>query len=614
MSWYPSKNKNRKLFITKDDLDCILNLSGPYYNKEYDIHYWRIGKQFVIYEWDDDLYFEWNTENKVGKNKFRLLQYKDIPKCKNPIDAYELKRMRDNKETIVKNYLYKHEIDFNKGRNKKKRWDAVVERFINLTDQQIMSIFKRTVLSVHHYAKELDVNSLIEILTSYVNNNEFKKVYDTLFDYINIIKNYNVLYDELLENIINLQGPYIDGKCSSDSKKVKLGDADSIFIKLDGRGVKYGEIRNDIWYVKYDNIYYMQLRGDNLVLCLDTGINSEKEYNNFIKFIQEDYSPIREYIEDAANNPSELTMSKTIGEVYRKELIPIKDINGDLTWKSKIGEVSNATILKAINNTLSSEQIKTNFDDIYNCLVNESEHAQSNANYRREPFMKYVLHLNCTRFSDDQRLTFVNAKKGMLRVLNYIKQNYTSQLKSKKYFYIKQEGGGKRHYDYGLYALRETDLQKPISYLNDIQNLLVKLEFKCNQKAKMISDLPEFYKKSSRYVFETTKKTYLDLLVDKNKRIEQAVNDAYFRTALENTLQSQQNKIFVIWNSSEKHVYIDKFTEKDLQIKKIEYIPIANIKSADERIVLHMTSRKKIQVDLKWSEGLTINKSISFTF
>jgi len=92
-------------------------------------------------------------------------------------------------------------------------------------------------------------------------------------------------------------------------------------------------------------------------------------------------------------------------------------------------------------------------------------------------------------------------------------------------------------------------------------------------------------------------------LKQQKKHILNCCYDAYFRSALENTLQSQQNKIFVIWNSSEKHVYIDKFTEKDLQIKKIEYIPIANIKSADERIVLHMTSRKKYK--LIWS-GLKV--------
>ncbi|NDD83747.1 hypothetical protein EBZ38_05605 [bacterium] len=68
MPWVPNddKKKQRRLFITKDDLHCIKNITGPYKQKEYDINYWRIGKKFVIYEWGDDLLLEWNTDNKEG--------------------------------------------------------------------------------------------------------------------------------------------------------------------------------------------------------------------------------------------------------------------------------------------------------------------------------------------------------------------------------------------------------------------------------------------------------------------------------------------------------------------------------------------------------------------
>ena len=81
------------------------------------------------------------------------------------------------------------------------------------------------------------------------------------------------------------------------------------------------------------------------------------------------------------------------------------------------------------------------------------------------------------------------------------------------------------------------------------------------------------------------------------------INDAkYFREAFTNTLQSQYNKVYVIWNSMEGKVYIDRFTWNDLQISSVEYVnEKKKLTTVDDKILLKTKSGKVISVALKWN-------------
>lgn len=615
MPWVPTNGKNhsRRLFISKDDLDCIKNITGPFKQRELDILYWKIGRKFTIYEWEkDELWLEWNTDKKEGIKKFEMLQYVDIPKCKNPVNAYVLKTLRDYREDIIKNYIYKDESANSKSRKQvlervNKKYNLSKE----MTPDTKNNIFIKTVVAVAELAKDLNIDDIVDVLTAYINNNGYKSSYLKIYRRMNELTRYNQAYSELLDNIIDLQGPYNNGKCPSDTKKMTLGNFDEVQEKLDERDVDYGELKDDIWYIKYGSIYYTRLLpSGNLQLCMDTGINTNEEYERFIRFVKDDNSPLTDIFEDPAVNPNKLFQENTIRNLFVNELIPIKLLDEELTWRSKIGNVTENRILQGINETFSDDQIPTNFNEIYDCLVNESDLKQNKSNFRREPFMKYAVHINCKRFSNEQQETFKRAKEGMIKVLKYVKNKYKDKLTEKryKYFVIKMEGGGSKHYDYGLYALTESDLDNDVQYLNDRKNVFAKLEFKSDKDANSISGLSKFLSKSLNLIFETVNNTYRDKLFYKRISFKNAVKDDYFKMAFENTLKSQYNKVFIIWNSTEQEVYIEQFTKQDLQIDWIEHGDASTIQQ-DERIILHMKSRKRIQVLLEWG-----NKSITAKF
>lgn len=103
-------------------------------------------------------------------------------------------------------------------------------------------------------------------------------------------------------------------------------------------------------------------------------------------------------------------------------------------------------------------------------------------------------------------------------------------------------------------------------------------------------------------IFKTVNSTYNKALFTKKLKIADAVNEDYFREAFTNTLQSQYNKVYVIWNSMECKVYIDRFTWNDLQISSVEYVnEKKKLTTVDDKILLKTKSGKVISVALKWN-------------
>jgi hypothetical protein len=87
--WKPTVKFNKKLYIDHKDLDCLSNIgyiNGPFEQKEYNIQYWTLNNNSVIYKWineDDsyDFYFEWNTHDINGLENYEKLQNTITSSC-----------------------------------------------------------------------------------------------------------------------------------------------------------------------------------------------------------------------------------------------------------------------------------------------------------------------------------------------------------------------------------------------------------------------------------------------------------------------------------------------------------------------------------------------------
>jgi len=117
-------------------------------------------------------------------------------------------------------------------------------------------------------------------------------------------------------------------------------------------------------------------------------------------------------------------------------------------------------------------------------------------------------------------------------------------------------------------------------------NLLTKLEYKSSQTATRIDQLPNYMTISSmNNLFKTPNNTFQKEF-DKNKHnlkwLNINENKEYIMKNIENILQSQIGKIYMIWNSSKRKMFLDMFSEnkllvKDLTISKNESDLIFNI-------------------------------------
>lgn len=380
------------------------------------------------------------------------------------------------------------------------------------------------------------------------------------------------LYEDVYKNALKLLGTPLDEKYTSalldisyESCKGTPLDVSfrSVLRKLDDRGLKYKMNKDVITVVYNDNVFFVKKNGEDALICRDPFVAP------FVQFLEDPFSPL---LPISGTVPSESCDAAPLGMVHRRSLINIKDMSSAIgyTRRQILGKIN-----KYVQKTKGGDCPATTFEEIESCLVNERtdtgelKYAAAEANFKREPLMRYIVHLDC---KDSEVLH--NAKRGMTYALGCLKEVYRSELRNKKYFLIVHEGGPTMHFDYSLYALRESHFNKPAKDVLVPKNLFRKLEFKSYENARKISDLPKFLKKSIAGMFPTSGLTFKDTILsnlDNLKWMSALTKETYFRTAIENVLSSQRNKVYLIWNSKEQRMYLDVLTDDDLQIESIGF-------------------------------------------
>lgn len=568
------------------------------------------------------------------------------------LDIY--KNIRNNKELIIKNFYYKREQML------------LPKSYRDLTNDDITRINQQSMINIQN---DILYKTFVIVFNEFYEFNEFNEFSevsdDTLICYTNGEKTNFTKYDEIYkkykdyDNSINkslreitINQNFIellrkmaqenDSDCNSDKKVISIPRSD-LKAKIESRQMLYGTFKyetiNDfnksgIWfYVIYDDIifyleYVKSLGKKNVYLC-ENSDNTTLENNNFIEFIQNPYSPVRNAMEDPKNNPGPTFSPEKLNK--RNSISKISDIYFN---KTELNERINESSTKQFGNYKSRsyfknehtnpEHLKYLIKETMQCFRNDRDNKgkllfnSAKSNYRREPFLKQVLNFptirkNANTVTGKNKEKIVSCDLDLIKkikyelnnVLNKIKDKYPPE-EGKKFFLMDLEGGAAKHFDYSLYAFTEDELAQPQDTFLTKNNLWKKLEFKSYADKKTIAGLSNYLSKSPIQLFDTVNSTFGKEFVENanaydetkkwlisinensdEKTIEDPIQikwlkknidgNEYFAKAIENILQGQKDKIYIIWNVKDKQIYLDEFPPEELAIKRIDDKPVIEL-------------------------------------
>lgn len=528
------------------------------------------------------------------------------------------KKLRDTKDLIIKNYYYRDEIgydDKDQYRNFSKKLEynnreivPEINKRANEKPSKNNLIFKNIIILFN----QMDLKN-IDVLICYTEKIQLDKMsadkrkkllhnYEEIFNNIDVdtpkkkdeyIKDFN----DLLIQISKDNTP----NCKSlTTIKVPIS---KVIKKLKSRHMSFGRYDKDFFYIIYnDIIYYVKPHKNkkDIYICINNTFTKDNT-NWFVEFLEEEYSPIFDASMDPKNLP-EPTYLKT--ELYRrKSITKLSGINynkepkklGNYTSKQYF-DPENPHEPESIQWDIKDTHLKYKIREVMQCFRNDRKKDGTmrfkpvDANFRREPFLKQVLNFPPT-------YKYVSGNKGgkinkcdlelikkirfeLNNVLDLIKIKYPPK-KNKEYFLIDLAGGAGKHFDYSLYAFTEDDLNEPQDTFLVKKNLWKKLEFKTNENAKDIFGLSNYLQKAPLTLFDTINNTFGKEFIKMTRNIvlhkkwlrKHINNNEYFAKAIENILQGQKNKIYIIWNVKDQKIYLDNFLDDELKINRIDDTP-----------------------------------------
>lgn len=550
-----------------------------------------------------------------------------------PVDLKTYKLLRENKKNIIRNFHYRNALEkYNEGKQyenfKGQREDEEFFVYVNKNSKNTLDNIKIYKKIVVMFNKVFDESSTIDTLVCYTPEYRYKldkmgskkrelllKSYERIF---NMVTPRNL--DEDFDNLLKTMAKNDTHTCDDALPKLKVKITD-LEKKIKDRKMFIGKNTDyeEIWYFSiYDELvfYFTPVsRKQEIEICINYKINTQKEYKKIIEFITEDYSPIRDSLEDDKNMPEETFSNAPLSR--RKsitELASIQYKNED----ERVGKLGKFTPDQYFNNPA---RIENKIKEIMKCFRNDRQttpnakgkfpmiYNQSDANEMRETFMKHVLNfpptftqgINGREVICDVDLDLVKKiRKELNNVLVMIKQKYPPP-PDKKYFLIDLAGGAGKHFDYSLYAFNEEQLKKQQDTFLVKENLWKKLEFKSDGKARNIKQLPQYLSKASLTLFDTANKTFAKLFeqkardVGRNKGwLRKALTGEYFAKGIENTLKGQKNKIYIIWNVPDAKIYLDEFLEEELKVRRVDGVPQIVL---DEKLFEEGKIRVRIQTE-----------------
>lgn len=546
-----------------------------------------------------------------------------------PISLQTYKIIRENKKNIIKNYHFREAIGYieqDQYNNFSDQREAVIsdvneDSKLNVKNvklyREIVVLFNKA-LEENVFSDIIDsklISSIVDTLICYTPDYSLKlnalgknrekrekrerllELYESIYNRLGEeVDDPNEEFDELLITMAQRDTHICDDGMSTIN--VKIVDLKK---KIESREMYLGKINgyNETWYFSiYDElVFYFTPEGKTkMQICINYKINTENEYSRIIEFISEEYSPIRDSMEDDKNLPSETYSNVPL--TRRKSITLLDSIQYKDPENGKVGKLGNFTPTEYFKDPVRTKfQVK----EIMQCFRNDRKNSkdptskimfnQSEANFRREPFLKHVLnfppmykgngHGKENICETDLKLVH-KIRLELNNILFLIKQKYPPP-KDKQYFLIDLAGGGGKHFDYSLYAFSEKELQKPQDTFLVKKNLWKKLEFKSIGKAHSINDLTLYLSKAPDTLFDTANLTFAGEFKaktqspDKVKRnrlwIREAVTSEYFTKAIENILKGQKDKIYIIWSVRDKRIFLDEFLPEELIVKRENGVP-----------------------------------------
>ena len=546
------------------------------------------------------------------------------------------KKIRDNKEFIIKNFYYRKQIEF----KKLDQYSNFAKKLEKNNREIVPEINKKSVLNTVNnnlYNKiivlfnELNFKN-IDILICYTPKIQLDTMNSIKID--KLLNDYEEIFNQISEKnkkefndlLIKIAKDNISDCKSFDTINIPIG---KFIKKINNRSMSYGKYDKDWFFIIYnDIIYYIAPTKDkkNIKLCINnTFTKNESEW--FIEFSEESYSPIFDAMKDIKNLPEPTYLNTELSR--RKSITKLLDIAFDKEPK-KLGKYTekqyfdkkNPYEKDSIQYNQRENHLEYQIHEVMQCFRNDKytqvdivkakksgfTKAQINkefyteagyfkqiwgpakANFRREPFLKQVL--NFPHVFDNK----VSNKGGKIlkcdldlvkkirfelnNILDLIKIKYPPK-KDKEYFLIDLAGGAGKHFDYSLYSFTEDELNEPQDTFLVKKNLWKKLEFKSNGIAKNISGLSNYLSKSPITLFDTINKTFGNEFIKFTQNIslhkkwlkQHVNNNEYFTKAIENILQGQRDKIYIIWNVQAKKIYLDNFLDDELKINRINDKP-----------------------------------------
>ena len=525
------------------------------------------------------------------------------------------KKIRDNKEFIIKNFHYRIEVRYdikNQYKNfsdklKKNNREIVPEINKNSrTDLSNNIIFKKIII-LFDELKLKNTNILIcytpKIQLDQMKDKKREKLlsdYEEIFNSIPDIENIKNQKDSIKTDFDDLlieiaKNNEFDCK-NFDIIRIPI---DKFIRKLKTRQMTYGkyEVGSKWYFIIYNEIiFYIKPSKDkkSIDLCINNfTLKNDSEW--FIEFSETEYSPIF----DAKKNISNLPETTYIQEPLKRRKSIAKLSNVKYGKVSKLGTYTPVEYFNSKNSYKEDsipwikrdKHLEYKIREVMQCFRNAKNangghlFDPASANHRREPFIKQVINFP-PMFVNDKANKGGKILKYDLELVKKIRFELTNMLAlikikyppkaDKEYFLIDLAGGASKHFDYSLYSFTENELNEPQDEFLVKKNLWKKLEFKSNATAKTISNLATYLSKSPMTLFDTVNGTFgkefikmtQNIILHKKWLKKNINNNEYFTQAIENILQGQKDKIYIIWNVEDQKIYLDNFLDNELKINR----------------------------------------------
>ena len=515
------------------------------------------------------------------------------------LNIYKL--FRENKLLIVKNYLLRDNIDDEiVGKNLYETLELsndILTKINKLMKNEkiVIDIYQKILIAFNKFFSK---NYNIDILLCYTNKSsdsyiflEFEEIYQYISD--DSINNTNTkigptVFKNVLNNISNERIAYNRFTLNKNVVDIKNKYAFQV-------SQEEFNISTDGWtIVNYDDVFFYIIQNGKFADLRIDSTNSRSEYDNFINFVNDAYSPIKDSFLDNKNIPglnnfSNSQLSKRKSLINLDKLDNLHEIPDQLSgYSENYNDIQDSDDFDD-DFEKSKEFYDSFFENIkfFTYQYSKIKYPPASANNVREPMIKdFIIHQYKTLKSvtPEYQTLWKNMRTSLLTTLKDLSKRYPL-VPEKRYFLFDTEGGGAKHFDYALYAFTESDLLKDQNEMISTKNIWKKLEFKSSEKtAKNIQTLPGYLTKSVANLFPTvqssfektfkriiqnTKKSEDERIIDLNEFLLK--NKDYVQTAIENQLKTQR-KVFIIWNSDNKRFYIDEFSDNQLIIKDISFI------------------------------------------